>query len=62
MEPKSYAMLLAEYTARFNDLPPTILTEDGAAELMLRAQRRGSAIIGADLSDRPDERWLSPAA
>jgi len=62
MEPKSYPMLLAEYCSRFGDGPPSILTEEGASELMARALRRGTPIIGADLSGKSDEWRLSPAA
>jgi hypothetical protein len=62
MEPKSYPMLLAEYGRRFGDAPPSILSENGAAELMVRALTRGSPIRGADLSDAPEGRVLSPAA
>jgi hypothetical protein len=62
MEPKSYPMLLAEYGHRFGDTPPSIMSEEGAAELMARALKRGSPIIGADLSDALEGRVLSPAA
>ena len=62
MEPKSYPMVLAEYGNRFGDTPPSILSEEGATELMLRALKRGRPIFGADLSERPDDWWLSPAA
>lgn len=49
MEPKSYAMLLADYTGRFGDLPPSILTDEGAGMLMERALRRDRPIGAADL-------------
>jgi hypothetical protein len=62
MEPKSYAMLLAEYGRRFSDIPPSILSEEGAIELMIRALTRGSPIMGADLSNQFGHRALSPAA
>jgi hypothetical protein len=62
MELKPYPMLLAEYGRRFGDAPPSILSEEGAVELMLRALTRGSPIMGADLSDSLGERALSPAA
>jgi hypothetical protein len=51
MEPKSYAMLLAEYGNRFGELPPSILSEEGQSELMARATARQ-----ADQSVRPRER------
>jgi hypothetical protein len=62
MEPKSYPMLLAEYCRRFGDGPPSILSEEGAAEMMMRALTRGTPIMGADLSRPLRERELSPAA
>jgi hypothetical protein len=62
MVPKSYAMLLADYGRRFADVPPSILTEEGASELMARALDRGSPIVGSDLSERPLTLALSPAA
>jgi hypothetical protein len=62
MEPKSYTMLLAEYCIRFGDGPPSILTEEGAAEMMMRALKRGSPIMGADLSIAFGKHQLSPAA
>jgi hypothetical protein len=49
MEPKSYAMLLAEYAGRFGELPPSIITEEGAGTLMTQALRRGRPIGAADL-------------
>jgi hypothetical protein len=62
MEPKSCAMLLAEYGRRFADVPPSILSEEGASELMARALERGSPIVASDLSERPRTLVLSPAA
>jgi hypothetical protein len=49
MEPKAYAMLLVDYTGRFGELPPSILTEEGAGMLMERALRRDRPIGAADL-------------
>jgi hypothetical protein len=49
MEPKSYAMLLVDYAGRFGELPPSILTEEGAGMLMERALRRDRPIGAADL-------------
>jgi hypothetical protein len=49
MEPKSYPMLLAEYTTRFGELPPSLFTEEGAEILMTRALKRGRPIAAADL-------------
>jgi hypothetical protein len=49
MEPKAYAMLLVDYTGRFGELPPSILTEEGAGMLMERALRRDTPIGAADL-------------
>ena len=62
MEPKSYTMLLDEYGHRFGDTPPTILTEEGAAQLMHRALLRGRQISVSDLTSTFEEFVTSPAA
>ena len=41
---KEYALLLARYVARFHQVPPSILTETQASELMAAALRRGESI------------------
>ena len=41
---KEYALLLAEYVARFHQVPPSILTEVQASELMTEALRRNESI------------------
>ena len=41
---KQYAVVLAEYVACFGQVPPSILTERGATELMLEALRRKNPI------------------
>jgi hypothetical protein len=41
---KRYAIVLAEYVARFHQVPPSILSERGATELMLQALQRGEPI------------------
>jgi hypothetical protein len=60
MEPKSYAVLLAEYASQFGDLPPSILTEEGAGTLMAQALTRGRHIGAADL--RPAGDAMPPLA
>jgi hypothetical protein len=62
MEPKSYAMLLAEYGDRFGDIPPSILSEEGAKQLIHRALLRGRPISGSDLHSKFEEIAISPAA
>jgi hypothetical protein len=47
---ESYASLLAEYTRRFSDVPPSILSEEGAKQLMIEALRRGAPIKASDMS------------
>ena len=44
MKGKEYAVVLAEYVARFQELPPSILTEESATELMLGALQRDEPI------------------
>ena len=41
---KEYALLLAEYVARFHQVPPSIVTEAQASELMTEALRRNESI------------------
>jgi hypothetical protein len=41
---KEYALVLAEYMARFHDVPPSIVGEAAATELMRDALRRDEAI------------------
>jgi len=41
---KQYAIVLANYVARFRQTPPSILTERGATELMLEALRRNEPL------------------
>jgi hypothetical protein len=41
---RRYALVLAEYLARFHDVPPSILREAGATDLMLAALRRDEVI------------------
>jgi hypothetical protein len=53
MEQKSYPVLLAEYTGRFSEMPPSILTEEGASMLMVRALKRGKPITYSDLTECP---------
>ena len=43
-----YALVLAKYAARFRMLPPSILTEESAPELMLAALERGTPINASD--------------
>jgi len=52
MPSKTYAHVLAEYVLRFRSQPPSILTNEAALELMVKALRRGSPISEADLSPR----------
>jgi hypothetical protein len=53
MEQKSYPVLLVEYTRRFSEMPPSILTEEGASMLMVRALKRGKPITYSDLTECP---------
>jgi hypothetical protein len=62
MEPKSYPMLLADYGRRFGDVPPSILSEEGAVQLMHRALLRGRQISGSDLTSTVEASAISPAA
>ena len=39
-----YALILADYVARFHEVPPSILSEASAADLMLAALQRDRAI------------------
>jgi hypothetical protein len=48
---QDYVTVLTAYLRRFGSAPPSILTEDGATELMLRALARGRAIDILDLAD-----------
>ena len=48
-----YPAVLAAYTKRFGDVPPTILSEEGARQLMLKALRRGTRIVALDLGAPP---------
>ena len=41
---KEYALVLAEYVARFQQVPPSILTEAGAIELMREALKQNEPI------------------
>jgi hypothetical protein len=49
---KRYALVLAEYVARFNDAPPSILSEERAMEMMLRAVSRDEAIGRGEPAER----------
>lgn len=39
-----YALILADYVAQFHEVPPSILSEASAADLMLAAPQRDRAI------------------
>jgi hypothetical protein len=41
---RQYALVLAKYVTRFHDVPPSILSEAGATELMMQALRRNQGI------------------
>ena len=41
---KQYAIVLARYVARFDQVPPSILTERAATDLMTEALRRDQPI------------------
>jgi len=41
---KQYAIVLAQYVARFGQVPPSILTEASATKLMLEALRHNEPI------------------
>ena len=45
-----HASLLAAYTRRFGDVPPSILSEEGAKQLMTEALRRGAQIKASDMA------------
>jgi hypothetical protein len=62
MERKSYPMLVAEYGRRFGDTPPSILSEEGAMQLMHRALLRGRQISSSDLTSTFEASAISPAA
>jgi hypothetical protein len=49
---KRYALVLAEYVARFNDAPPSILSEESAMEMMLRALSCDEAIGPGEPAER----------
>jgi hypothetical protein len=51
-----YALALAEYVARFNDAPPSILSEDSAMEMMLRALSRDEAIGPGEPAEQRQKR------
>jgi len=57
---KRYALTTAKYVARFHDVPPSILSEEGATELMVAALRRGEALRLDEL--RPSEGRLAVLA
>jgi hypothetical protein len=46
MTGKQYALVLSEYVATFDDVPPSILSEDSTIEMMLRALSRDDGAIG----------------
>jgi len=52
---KEYAKLLAEYARQFGDQPPSILSENGAAELMTAALHRGTPIVREDMTGSPTQ-------
>lgn len=41
---KQYAIVLAQYVAKFHQTPPSILTERGAMEMMLEALRNSEPL------------------
>ena len=47
---KKFALVLAEYVARFGQVPPSILTEAGATAFMIDALRREKAQRSGDPS------------
>jgi len=51
--------VLAKYVARFHTVPPSILTEEAATELMLEALKRDTSInageIAASTKQDPDK-------
>src|SRR5262245_25020609 len=56
---RRYALVLAKYVARFHTVPPSILTEEAATELMLAALKRDTSIdageIAASTKQDPDK-------
>jgi hypothetical protein len=48
---QDYVTVLTAYLRRFGSAPPSILTENGAVELMLKALARDRAIDILDLAD-----------
>jgi hypothetical protein len=49
-----YLSLLAAYRERFSDVPPSILSDEGAAILMAQALHRGFRITEDDLAPPTD--------
>jgi len=47
---QEYALVLAQYVARFHQVPPSILSESAAMELMLAALRQDEPIEPAGIS------------
>lgn len=45
---RRYTLVLARYVARFHTVPPSILTEEAATELMLEALKRDTPINAGD--------------
>ncbi|HUL06730.1 MAG TPA: hypothetical protein VLV76_10390 [Candidatus Acidoferrum sp.] len=50
MAGRRYALVLARYVARFHTVPPSILTEEAATELMLAALKRDTPINAGDMA------------
>jgi hypothetical protein len=62
MEPKSYSVVLAEYAERFHEMPPSILTEEGARDLMMCALERGQWISKQDLPGPAEDHLFGPGS
>ena len=50
-----YSEVLVAYTKRFGDVPPSIVSEEGARQLMLDALRRGTRIVALNIESPPQD-------
>jgi len=58
---KEYALVLAKYVARFHQVPPSILTERGATDLMRQRLERAVAYApGRRVRESPPEGKIRP--
>lgn len=54
---KQYALVLADYVARFEEVPPSILTEESATEVMLAALECNEGEAGSGCDDHQGRGW-----